>query len=257
MAPNRTPGYADQIRAPVDIKDGTTCCAAMPVSRPTGGLSAVWMLAQLAVGAVPDAGLSGAPAKASGGGVEMYKPGESPTFDKLSQDVADLGIRYVKGNLPKALAAEYIAEDNILAISHDEYLGYLRAAAGKREELRRSITHELAHARQYKDLLKGVSDSKARLRLLAEQALKMSEDDFVAFAWNNELDAERTAWIVDVESIDFFGRNRGDKPYPPGFLKQIVDQRVNEFADQAQSFYENRKRALYRALKQESKPSNP
>ncbi len=264
---NKTPGPTCQERNPVDIKDGTMCRATTPAPKPTAAPLPVRMFMQLAVAATTDGGVSGtttatAARRVSPGpsgklsmGVEMYGPGESPTFDSLQQEVAGLGIQFKKTRTIRAgTLAQYSADGNILLISEDAYQQYLKGSG--KEELRRNITHELVHARQHKKLLQNIEDPKSRLRLLAKEALKMSQEEFVNAKWKQELEAEKTAWEAHTESIANFAKSRG-QPFPPGFLKEIVDLRVQEFADQTKAAYEKDFRALYQRLQQEFVPNKP
>lgn len=268
MGGNKTPGPTCQEKNPIDIKDGTMCRAATPAPKPTAVPLPVRMLMQLALAATPDGGVPGAaprtaapriPPGPSGNtsmGVEMYRPGESAIFDNLEQDVAGLGIQFKKSRaMPSGTLARYSADTNTLLISEDSYQQYLKGSG--KDELRRSIVHELVHARQHKNLLQNVEDPKARLRLLAKEALKMSQEEFVKSEWKRELEAERTAWEADNETLNNFTKSRGNKPFPPGFLKEIADQRVKEFADQTQAAYEKDFKALYQRLQKEFGSSGP
>jgi hypothetical protein len=239
------------------------CRIAAPAPGPTSGPFFAGMLMQMALAAAPDAGVSvaaprvsPAPSGRTFAGVDMYQEGESPTFDKLQQDIAGMGIHWEKSsNLPSNNLAQYSPETNTVTISEAAY--HLSLGGAGKDELRRCITHELAHARQHKNLVQNASDPQARLRLLADEALKMSQDAFVSYRWQRELEAERTAWEVDNESVNSFTKSQHKSPFSPDFLKTIADQRVNEFATQTKASYEKDFNALYQRLKKQFGTSRP
>ena len=197
------------------------------------------------------------PKAKAGSDVEMYPPGESPTFDKLKEEVKNLGITRLiaPGSSLKSRDADYDPVSNTLRISREGYENYLNYK--KREDLRRYIVHELSHAKQHKTLLQDAKDPEARKRLLRKQALSMSEDEYVKFRWNNELQAERTAWEVNGESIDSFEKSRRGKGFPADFLKEITDTRVREFTEQTKAAYETDFRVAYRRMLSESQSAQP
>jgi hypothetical protein len=230
------------------------CRVAMPAPGGASGPYFVGMLLQLAMAAAPDAGGSGAtprvsraPSGKTSAGVDMYQEGESPTFDRLQKDVSEMRIQFKKArNLPSGMVAQYSPEANTVTVSEAAY--QLSLGGKGKDELRRSITHELVHARQHKDLLQNASDPEARLRLLANEALKMSQAAFVSYRWQKELEAERTAWEVHNESVNSFAKSQHESPFPPDFLKSITDQRVNEFSEQTKASYEKDFNAMYQRL---------
>jgi hypothetical protein len=196
----------------------------------------------------------GPAAKKNAGGVEMYAPAESSTYDKLEQEVEDLGIRHMiaaVAKTPSSNRATYDPETNTLRISRESYEKYQKNV--ERDELRRDIAHELVHARQHKALLQNVKDPHARKQLLAKEALSKSEDQYVKFRWNNEVQAERTAWDVHNESLNSFEAKRKGKGFPRDFLKEVTDTRIQEFTDQTQADYEKDFRATYKRILAESR----
>jgi DNA-binding ferritin-like protein (Dps family) len=186
-------------------------------------------------------------AKKTAGGVEMYAPGESSTFDKLKQDVENLGIRYAfaaVAKTPTSTRATYDPVTNTVRISRESYDKYLKNI--EKDELRRDIAHELVHARQRKELLQNAHDPETRRQLIDKEALSMSEEQYVKFRWNNEIQAERTAWDVFNESLDSFEAKRKGKRFPRDFLKEVTDTRIQEFTDQTKADYEKDFRATYK-----------
>jgi hypothetical protein len=189
-------------------------------------------------------------------GVEMYARGESATFDKLNQDIDNLGIKYVieAGGKPRSSnRASYDPETNTLRISRESYDNYRNTI--QKSELRRDIVHELEHARQHKTLLQNVRDPQTRKQLLAKEALSMSENEYVKFRWSREVQAERTAWQVHNESLDFFEKSRHREGFSTDFLQGVTKTRVEEFTDQTQAEYERDFRASYKRIQTESRSS--
>jgi hypothetical protein len=239
------------------------CRVAMPAPRQGAGPYFASTLMQLALGATPDGGASSAtprvpsaPSGKTSAGVDMYQEGESPTFDRLQIDISGMGIQFKKSSkLPSGTLAQYSPETNTVTVSEAAY--QLSLGGEGKNELRRSITHELAHVRQHKSLLQNVSDPEARLRLLANEALKMSQVAFVSYSWQKELDAERTAWEVHNESINTFAKSQHGSTFSPDFLKSITDQRVSEFAEQSKASYDKDFNAIYLRLQKQFGSSRP
>jgi hypothetical protein len=71
--------------------------------------------------------------------------------------------------------AAYDPVSNTLWVSKESYANYFKNK--ERDELRRSILHELTHARQHKALLQGVKVPEDRKRLIRKEALSMTEEN--------------------------------------------------------------------------------
>ena len=153
---------------------------------------------------------------------------ESPTFAKIWQESIDLKVQITPFDEMKAEdAAYYDPLQNAIFISPDEF----KKPRPKKTQL--STAHELYHAIQNKDVLKGASRPSERKRLIEQKMLAMKEDEFVRYESQREQMAEAFAWKCDGEAIDYFaGSQKGGTEFPKNFLQEIVNERVKEDWDQ-------------------------
>jgi hypothetical protein len=173
-----------------------------------------------------------------------FSTAESAAFDALLQTAMQLGVGVARDPDPDAdTLASYDLIDNVIWIPAPEF-----QRASHNDEFKTTMAHELAHAVQNSDLLKQASGSEMRKQLVAKRAREMSEDDFVKFMWNREVEAERTAWNIYNETISSFSKRKGDGEFRAPVLKDITDFRVGEFTSQKRAGYEKAFRDAYRKL---------
>jgi Domain of unknown function (DUF4157) len=174
----------------------------------------------------------------------LVAPGESPTFDRLLRAGIAMGVRVAADPKPGAgNQAAYEPVNNAIWIPEAEFEKRTHDA-----DVKRSITHELAHAVQKRFVVESSTDPAARQAAVEAAALAMTEDEYVAVRWKAEVDAETTAWVVSNESVDHFDRKRGGSGFSRKDLDEITTIRVEEFSDQTRKAYEAKFRADFRAI---------
>lgn len=188
--------------------------------------------------------------------VSLYDEGESGTFDKLQREIKGLGIGYKIGGtkeLKNEPDAVYDPVNNEVRISKE---GYEKYQKGDAEQLKRTIVHELVHARQYKELLGGEKDPNRRKQLIDKKVLSQKEEEYVKTMWERELDAEKAAWQASTESIGNFAKNRGNS-FSSNTAQTVIDDALRDFAKETKAEYESDFRATYRETLRKSRLTRP
>lgn len=175
----------------------------------------------------------------------FFNPKESPTFARVFNQAIALQVQITPFDEMKATdAAYYDPLQNAIFISPDEF----KKPKAKKTHL--STAHELYHAIQYKDLLKGARTLSERKRLIEQRMLTMAEDEFVRHESQREQQAEAFAWACDGEVLDYFDRKqKGGRGFPKNFQQEIVRERVKEYWSQVGKIYMEKARKRYRDAK--------
>jgi len=173
----------------------------------------------------------------------FFDPAESTTFARFWSKAIRLGITVLPvAGMNASDAAQYDKINNTIRLSAAEY-----AKPKDPAKTRRSTAHEMFHGVQNEPILKKAPTPVARAKAIDAERLAMTEDQFVAYTWKRELQAEAFAWTCDGEALNHFQTQRGGAPFDAAFLKSVVSIRVGEFA-KSKPKYVKSARKTWRAL---------
>lgn len=187
-----------------------------------------------------------APSKKQSHPVSLYDEGESSTFDNLQSEIRSLGIGYKIGvptKLKNKLDACYDPVHNEVRITRE---GYEKYQKGDKEQLRMSIVHELVHARQYKGLLEHEKDPNRRKQLIDKEVLSQKEEEYVKTMWRRELEAEKIAQQVSIESVNTFEKAHHGHGFSSNEVQTVLNLKLQDFTEETNASYESDFRAAYR-----------
>ncbi len=182
----------------------------------------------------------------------FFTKSESPTFNKVFEQAIKLQVRIAPDPQPGSRdLASYDPLNNVMWIPKSEL-----QKASNTEEFKRTITHELVHALQYRAELQATKDPKMRQQKMEQQASSLTEDEYIDMKWKRELQAEKIAWTAYHEAINEFAKSRPGGGFPSSFLKEITDTRVREFAEQNRDAYRQKFKQAYRKLTRKTEERN-
>ena len=171
----------------------------------------------------------------------LLDPKKSPTFARIWRQASNLnvGLQWSEGLLGPDDKAGYVPRWNRIVIRKAEFFAKKPPAS-----TRRSVTHELVHAVQNRDMaayaFRTCASLKQRVRYLDRRALKLKMRQFMAHKWKNELQAETLAWTAWFEVHD--------QPGMGGSRASRVAKKVARFRSTRDDYYRSFEGRWRRAL---------